>query len=120
VLVSFWRAVGGISLVDLDHYAHVGFWKEIGTTAEFCDGLHVDACTDEWLDAFIEDCRSWAAAPPSFFAGAERPRSALRERLDFVSYLRTAVLECAGFPGLLGDRAFEEIRPALLENLPLF
>ena len=39
---------------------------------------------------------------------------------DLVSYLRTGLLECAGFPGLRGDPAFESARPSLVAGLPVF
>ncbi len=39
---------------------------------------------------------------------------------DLLSYLRTTVLECAGFPGLYGQRAFEDTRLRLLEGVPTF
>jgi hypothetical protein len=164
VLVHFWRTVGGVSCVDLSHYTHVRFWRELGVRGEFCDGLHIDACTDEWIAGVVEDYRAWSRNPPAFAAdgepypfwlplcpdgyhkddisggppdgvqcddawaptcsfewyGPERPRSALSERMDFISYLRTTVLECAGCPGLLGDPAFEKAREKLLNDLPLF
>ena len=43
VLVEFWKIVGGVSFVDLDAYAHVDFWGDVGVEAEYCDGLRVDA-----------------------------------------------------------------------------
>ncbi len=54
------------------------------------------------------------------WAGPRRPESAPPGEPDFLSYLRTCVLECAGFPGLLGQPAFEALRPRLLEAVPLF
>lgn len=54
------------------------------------------------------------------FDWVERPASAPTEPIDFLGYLRTAVLECAGFPGLFGDAAFEPIRQRLLRNVHLF
>lgn len=86
------------------------------------DGFHKDnisggapyllvATDDPWL-AWLDDFRWW---------GAERPASAPPGNApDLVSYLRSALLEAAGFPGLLGDPAFEAIRPGLVEGLPTF
>jgi hypothetical protein len=39
---------------------------------------------------------------------------------DFVSYLRAAILECGGFPGLLGVAEFESLRRMLTAGLPVF
>jgi hypothetical protein len=39
---------------------------------------------------------------------------------DLLSYLRTAVLECGCFPGLLGAAEFEADRRYLTEGLPVF
>lgn len=44
----------------------------------------------------------------------------LQERLHVMAYLRTSILKCAGFPGLLGNKAFEPIRVRLIESLPVF
>ena len=52
--------------------------------------------------------------------GTRRPLSAPPDPPDFLAYLRTTVLECAGFPGLLGQRAFEPFRDRLLQDMPLF
>jgi hypothetical protein len=54
------------------------------------------------------------------WSGAVKPVTALADPPDFLSYLRTTVLECAGFPGLLGIPAFESLRSQLLEDVPLF
>ena len=37
-----------------------------------------------------------------------------------MSYLRTALLECGGFPGLFGSAEFEPIRLQLTRDLPIF
>ena len=39
---------------------------------------------------------------------------------DLLSYVRTSVLDCAGFPGLYGQRDFEEMRVRLLEGVSAF
>jgi hypothetical protein len=54
------------------------------------------------------------------WSGAVKPVTAIVGPPDFLSYLRTTVLECAGFPGLLGIPAFESLRSKLLEDVPLF
>ncbi|UXI66133.1 hypothetical protein [Tahibacter amnicola] len=59
-------------------------------------------------------------APWQNFAWCERPVSVLPGAIDLVGYLRTAILECAGFPGLYGDPAFEPIRRHLLRNVRAF
>jgi hypothetical protein len=158
VLVEFWKIVGGVSFVDLDAYAHVDFWGDVGVEAEYCDGLRVDACTSEWADYIIDDygdreeqgeldeypfifdlspdgyhkddisggspygIRSGNDWLPTFedFNWGRRPLSAMPGPPDFLGYLRSAVLECAGFPGLFGDRAFEPIRERLLRGIQLF
>jgi hypothetical protein len=52
--------------------------------------------------------------------GTPRPASAPHGQPDLVSYLRTAVLECGGFPGLYGHEAFERTRLRLCADLPVF
>jgi hypothetical protein len=54
------------------------------------------------------------------WSGPLHPVTAILDPPDFLAYLRTTVLECAGFPGLLGVPAFERIKPGLLQNVPLF
>ncbi len=159
VLVEFWRTVGGVALVDLDGYAHVDFWEERGVSAEYCDGLLVEACTHDWVEYIVGEHEQLEAdaefrEPDSFifllspdgyhkddisgglpyglrpgsswqptwenFHWATRPASAGSGAVDFMGYLRTAVLECAGFPGLLGDASFEPVRQALLKDVKGF
>jgi hypothetical protein len=52
--------------------------------------------------------------------GRVRPLTALAAPPDFLSYLRTTILECAGFPGLLGVPAFNPVRETLLQDVPVF
>ena len=54
------------------------------------------------------------------WSGAVKPVTALADPPDFLSYLRTTVLECAGFPGLFGIPTFDRLRNELLEGVPLF
>jgi hypothetical protein len=160
ILPLFWRSVGGISLVDLDGYEHVAFWDSLDMPgrAEFCDGVHIDACNPGWLDSAIEDFASqdqdpdstsrvlalspdgyhkdnisggdaygidihggWLA-PLEYFSwtGPQRPTSAPNGPCDLLSYLRTSLLECAGFPAFYGLDAFEPIRQRLLRGVPVF
>jgi hypothetical protein len=63
----------------------------------------------------------WAPTWENFhWAGHRRPETATADPPDFVSYLRTAILECAGFPGFFGDREFEAIRRNLVRDLQPF
>ena len=163
VLVAFWKIIGGISFVDLEHYRHIGFWYKLKITAPqgFADGLHVDTCSRGWASYICEEYEDWqnddqqdeagqfflslspdgyhkdnisGGEPYGVFAesswkpiwqyfewsGVVKPVTALADPPDFLSYLRTTVLECAGFPGLLGIPAFDDLRNQLLEDVPLF
>jgi hypothetical protein len=162
VLIAFWRVIGDISLVDLEHYHHVRFWEKHNITAPqgFADGLHVDACSQGWASYICQEYEDWqddqqdeeeqflldlspdgyhkdnisGGDPYGVFAesawkpiwqyfewsGLVKPVTALAHPPDFLSYLRTTLLECAGFPGLLGVPAFDRLRNELLEGVPLF
>ncbi|WP_339731966.1 hypothetical protein [uncultured Gimesia sp.] len=83
------------------------------------DGYHKDDISggppyglqgDNWLPAVV-DFR---------WTGFKTPESAKSLSLDFLGYLRTSILECGGFPGLLGHPKFEPIREKLVAGLPLF
>jgi len=54
------------------------------------------------------------------WSGEMQPVTALASPPDFLSYLRTTILECAGFPALLGIPAFESIKENLLKGVPIF
>jgi len=163
ILVAFWQIVGGISLVDLESYRHVSFWRKqkIKAPQGFADGLHIYACNHDWASYICDEYEDWQDGDPGdpaepfllelspdgyhkddisgsdpygvftgsawkpiwqYFewSGAVKPKTALADPPDFLSYLRTTVLECAGFPGLLGIPAFDTLRNELLENVPLF
>lgn len=163
ILVAFWKTIGGISFVDLEHYRHAGFWHKHKITAPqgFADGLHVDACSRGWAAYLCEEYEDWqnddqqdeaepflvSLSPDGYhkdnisggepygvftesawkpiwqyfeWSGAVKPVTALADPPDFLSYVRTTVLECAGFPGLLGIPAFDRLRDELLEDVPLF
>jgi hypothetical protein len=163
-LKVFWQIVGGVSLLDLTHYAHVAFWQGRGLGGQqiCCDGLYIDGCDDDWFDCMIDELDErrkpgvegepekpfelplapdglhkdnlsggapfsvassddWLAPLHNFrWTGVKRPHSAPANRCDLVSYLRTAILECAGFPGLFGQDPFEPIRQQLLADVPVF
>jgi hypothetical protein len=163
ILVGFWKLVGGVSFVDLNNYRHIDFWKEnkISTKNGFADGLHIDACNDEWISFIYNDFVEWkeyfspdesdgfllSLSPDGYhkdnFSGGEPygvlaesnwkpiwqnfewssvayPVTALASPPDFLSYLRTTILECAGFPALLGVPAFDPIKEKLLQGVPIF
>lgn len=84
------------------------------------DGYHKDNISGgESYGVFAES--AWKPIWQNFeWSGAVKPRTALADPPDFLSYLRTTVLECAGFPGLLGIPAFDKFRNDLLEGVPLF
>jgi hypothetical protein len=64
---------------------------------------------------------SWKPIWRNFeWSGRVRPVTALADPPDFLSYLRTTILECAGFPGLLGVPGFDPIRETLLQDVPVF
>ncbi|MBI2397831.1 MAG: hypothetical protein HYV17_08530 [Xanthomonadales bacterium] len=68
----------------------------------------------------IDALAGWDAPLLNFeWSDVDRPESA-KDRCDLVSYLRTALLECAGFPGLYGEPAFDALRPRLLAGVKLF
>lgn len=54
------------------------------------------------------------------WSGYQRPISAGVGPPDFLSYLRTAILECAGFPAFLGLPDFHGLRERLLKGVPIF
>lgn len=160
ILHAFWRIVGGISLIDLKSYKHVAFWDNLSIDGahQFCDGVHIDTCDDDWFAYTAEDFSDYSQdddaqsflysfAPDGYhkddisggppyalghgsdwspplenfnWSGYRRPDTAVPDSTDFVSYLRTAILECAGFPGLLGHPRFEEIRQNIVQKLNVF
>jgi hypothetical protein len=54
------------------------------------------------------------------WGGPARPDIAPAGTVDFVSYLRVALLECGGFPGLYGSDGFEPWRAQLVSGLGTF
>lgn len=87
------------------------------------DDLHKDNTSGGGPYLVLPDeADPWMAPLQDFgWGGRSRPRSAPEgSRPDLVSYLRTAVLECGGFPGYSGATAFEPHRLELTEGLPVF
>lgn len=83
------------------------------------DGYHKDDISggppyglqgDDWLPTILNF--RWSGFKP--------PESANYKPLDLLGYLRTSILECGGFPGLLGHPKFEPTREKLVAGLPLF
>ncbi len=163
ILTMFWERIGGVSLVDIQHYQHILFWNDQNLSGPnfFCDGLHIDACSDDWTSFVCDDFLDWKAyrsqdepggfllelSPDGFhkdsisggefyglypgenwlptwqnfkWPGVQRPVSAPPGPPDFLSYLRSTILECAGFPALLGLLRFNRIRESLLRDVPIF
>jgi hypothetical protein len=65
ILLAFWRLVGGIAFVDVNHYTHVDFWAARGITGPdgYCDGVYVDPCSSAWVKFAIQDFHDLAEAP---------------------------------------------------------
>jgi hypothetical protein len=163
ILVAFWQLVGGVSLIDLVNYQHADFWEDhnIHPRNGFADGLHIEACSEEWIAFVCDEYLDWqenfapdesegfllslspdgyhkdnisGGAPYGLLAestwkpawqnfewpGERQPVTAIANPPDFLSYLRTTILECAGFPALLGIPAFEIIKEKLLQDVPIF
>jgi hypothetical protein len=84
------------------------------------DGYHKDDISGGPPYAVGRDS-DWAPAWENFrWSGYRRPETAVPDPTDFVSYLRTAILECGGFPGFLGHPGFETIRQKIVRKLPVF
>ncbi|MHB8900970.1 MAG: hypothetical protein ACYC6Y_19660 [Thermoguttaceae bacterium] len=84
------------------------------------DGYHKDDISGG--PPYSVGCGSdWAPAWENFsWSGYRRPDTAVPDPTDFVSYLRTALLECAGFPGFFGHAKFEDIRQDMVRSLKAF
>lgn len=68
----------------------------------------------------VRAAAGWFAPMESFeWCGPARPRSAPPGTPDLVGYLRTALFECAGFPGYFGHPRFEPLRQMLLSGVEL-
>jgi len=163
ILDGFWKLVGGVSFIDLENYQHTDFWEEnnISPKCGFADGLHIEACTDEWAAYICDDYADWkeyyaadetdgfilSLSPDGYhkdnisggspygvfgestwkpiwqnfeWSGEIQPVTAISNPPDFLSYLRTTILECAGFPALLGLPEFELIKRKILKDVPVF
>lgn len=84
------------------------------------DGFHKDDISGGTPYAF--HIRSdWLAPLLNFeWSGWTHPTSIPHDTFDLLSVTRTTILECAGFPGFLGQEAFEPIRMRLLADVPAF
>lgn len=84
------------------------------------DGFHKDNISGgSPYGVFAET--SWKPIWQYFeWSGRNHPVTALTDPPDFLSYLRTTLLECAGFPALLGVPAFDKLKEKLLEGVPIF
>lgn len=71
---------------------------------------------DPWL-AVLEGGFRWNGE--TRWSG-RRPSSAPPDPPDLISYLRTALLECGGFPGLHGHPAYTHMLKDLSADLPVF
>lgn len=84
------------------------------------DGFHKDNISGG-SPYGISTGSSWNPAWRNFaWSGARRPLTAPPGEPDFLSYLRTTLLECAGFPGFHGVPAFDSLRTRLLRGVPVF
>jgi len=84
------------------------------------DGPHKDNVNGGPPYAVISS-NDWLAPLRHFrWRGSARTHTAPTKSCDLIGYLRTAILECAVFPGLFGQDKFEPIRQRLLEDVPLF
>jgi hypothetical protein len=64
---------------------------------------------------------SWKPIWQNFeWSGIKRPITASESLPDFLSYLRTTILECAGFPAFFGLSAFDQIKARLLRGVQIF
>ena len=99
---------------------------EIGVAQAFPispDSLHKDNTSGGDSYELVPNADdAWMASLRAFsWDGPLRPQSAPGASTpDLVSYLRTAILECGGFPGLYGSAGFEPIRRELVQGLPVF
>jgi hypothetical protein len=84
------------------------------------DGYHKDNISGG-MPYGIEVGGGWLAPWLNFsWTGRQRPTSAMLDPTDLLGYLRTSILECAGFPALFGVPSFEPIRERLLRNVEVF
>lgn len=84
------------------------------------DGYHKDQYSGG-ADYGVFAQSSWKPIWQNFgWLGTAQPITVVASPPDFISYLRTAILECAGFPGLLGAPGFDVLKEQLLQGVPLF
>ena len=83
------------------------------------DGYHKDNISGG-APYGIYSSSSWRPIWQNFRWPGVKPATTLTDSPDFLSYMRTSILECAGFPGFLGIPAFEPLKERLLKGVPLF
>ena len=83
------------------------------------DGFHKDDISGG-SPYGLRPSTSWVAEVEDFQWPKNTAPISAAQPPDFLSYLRTTILECAGFPGLYGEPAFEPYRLRLLEGLEIF
>jgi hypothetical protein len=103
-------------------------WKEFYTPDE-SDGFTLSLSPDGYHKDNISGGASYGVFAESTWkpiwrnfewSGIVQPVTSLAYPPDFLSYLRTTILECAGFPSLLGVPGFDPIKEKLLQRVPLF
>jgi hypothetical protein len=83
------------------------------------DGYHKDDISGG--DSYGVRDGDWMPELLNFkWSGSVKPASFTGKSIDLLGYLRISILECGGFPGFLGNKAFEPIRLRLIEDLPPF
>ena len=84
------------------------------------DGYHKDGISGGEAYGVLAE-PGWKPIWQNFeWTGVARPVTALVTPPDFLSYLRTTILECAGFPSFLGAPGFDPVKEKLLQRVPLF
>jgi hypothetical protein len=150
VLSYLWQNIGSIQFTDYLNCSHDDFWTEKGLGRLSSDGLHICSCEDSYvemyemmndedkptaylisLDIYEKDNCSGGGgveidldsewSPTCRFSDIPCSKTLITARnCDLVTYLRTVVLECGCFPGMMGRPNFEPIRKHLTDSLPLF
>jgi hypothetical protein len=114
-----WTSFVCQDFADWQDYSNQGE-KESFLVSLSPDGYHKDNISGGAPYGIFAES-SWKPIWENFeWSGTAYPVTTLADPPDFLSYLRTAILECAGFPALLGHPAFDPIKERLLEGVPLF
>jgi hypothetical protein len=102
-------------------------WMEYRESEDECflltlspDGYHKDNISGGAPYGVYAEA-AWKPAWQNFaWSGIQHPITAIADPPDFLSYLRTTILECAGFPALYGMAGFKPIRERLLLGISIF